>query len=263
MSQAELEKVFPRLLPLADYAPGDFEITPLAGFTNYNFRLQNPLQDWILRIPKPETDRFIDRHAEAHNQSLAFELGIAPQVSWRDSSGVTLTSTLSSAHALRASDFNSDKMLHTIVAPIQLLHLSQAGFNGRVDLKELLSRHFDRLSQTDQERLRPRLQQAERVLSLLETRDCAYVASHNDLVLDNLLLENERLWLIDWEYSAMASPYWDLATLCNAADLDFEQSRRLLQVYSAGGRQMDESILFDYRGLLKLLSDCRMAALAP
>lgn len=262
MSRAELEKVFPRLLPLKGYAPDDFKITPLAGFTNYNFRLQNRTQDWVLRIPKPETDGFIDRAAEAHNQSLAFELGIAPGVSWRDPSGITLTPTLGQGRALRAADFDDDAMLQKIIAPIQRLHRSSAVFRGRIDLKALLSQHFMRLNQAHQERFRTRLQQARRVLSLLETRDSPYVASHNDLVLDNMLLDNRQLWLIDWEYSAMASPYWDLATLCNAASLDFEQSRELLRLYCARGQQMDESILFDYRGLLKLLDDCWMAALA-
>jgi hypothetical protein len=60
----------------------------------------------------------------------------------------------------------------------------------------------------------------------------------------------------------MASPYWDLAILCNEAELDLEQSRFLLQAYCVDGPAMKESILFDYRGLLKLLSDCWMAALA-
>jgi hypothetical protein len=60
----------------------------------------------------------------------------------------------------------------------------------------------------------------------------------------------------------MASPYWDLATLCNAANLDLAQSQRLLRVYCAGRPLMEESVLFDYRELLKLLSDCWIAALA-
>ena len=262
MNQAEIEKVFSRLPPLTGFAPGDFEITPLAGLTNYNFRLQNRAHDWVLRIPKPDTSRFIDRDAEAHNQSLAFDLGIAPQVSWRDSKGTTLTPTLVSSRALSAVDFGNDKLLLAILAPIQQLHRSQLRFRGTLDLNDLLRRYFELLSQADQQRLGPRMQQAERVLSLLETRDNPYVASHNALILDNLLLDNERIWLIDWEFSAMASPYWDLATLCNAANLDLKQSQRLLRVYCAGAQPMDESVLFDYRGLLRLLSDCWMAAFA-
>lgn len=261
MNQSEIEAVFSRAPLLQDFAPVDFKITPLAGYTNLNFRLQNQRYDWVLRIPKAETSRFIDRAAEAYNQALACELGIAPGVDWRDSSGITLTSTLSSGRALRAVDFLDDNMLQAILRPIQRLHRSEFKFHGRVNLRKLLSRYFALLNQADQDRLMPRMQQAERVLSLLESRDSRHVASHNDLVLENLLLDKSRLWLIDWEYSAMASPYWDLATLCNSANLDLQQSRRLLHVYCAGERQMEESILFDYRGLLKLLSDCWMAAL--
>jgi len=96
---------------------------------------------------------------------------------------------------------------------------------------------------------------------LLDDRDHEYVPSHNDLVLENLLLDDGRTWLIDWEFSAMASPFWDLASLANAAGLDYAGSRELLRLYCAGGPQMEESLLFDYRNLLQLLSDCWMAAL--
>ena len=57
----------------------------------------------------------------------------------------------------------------------------------------------------------------------------------------------------------------DLVAAClpiEAAALDDAQSVALLQLYCAGGPQMEESLLFDYRNLLQLLSDCWMAALA-
>jgi len=235
MNKDVIQQVFSRAPELAGFTPDDFAITRLAGYTNQNFRLYNHQQDWVLRIPRAKTDRFIDREAEAHNQALASQLQIAPQVSWRDHEGITLTPTLSTSRALCAADFGN---------------------------QELLSNHFEILNEHDQQRLGPRLRQAERVLKLLRARDEAYVASHNDLVLDNLMFDNTCLWLIDWEYSAMASPYWDLATLCNAAKLDLAQSQSLLRTYCAGSRVMEESILFDYRELLKLLSDCWMAALA-
>jgi thiamine kinase-like enzyme len=262
MNKDFIQQVFSRAPELADFTPDDFAITRLAGYTNQNFRLYNHQQDWILRIPRAKTDRFIDREAEALNQTLASQLQIAPQVSWRDHEGITLTPTLSTSRALCAADFGNDTMLQIIVEPIQRLHRSGLSFRGKVNLQELLSNHFEILNEHDQQRLGPRLRQAERVLKLLRTRDAAYVASHNDLVLGNLMFDNTRLWLIDWEYSAMASPYWDLATLCNAAKLDLAQSQRLLRTYCAGSLVMEDSILFDYRELLKLLSDCWMAALA-
>jgi len=262
MKQKIIEGVFSRAAVLAGFTPADFTITPLAGYTNRNFHLHNHQHDWVLRIPRARTNGFIDRAAEAHNQTLAHQLQIAPRVFWRDSRGTTLTPTLSSSRELCAADFCDDAMLKIIVDPVRCLHRSGRKFRGRVNLQGLLESHFGMLSEHDQQRLEPRLRQAERVLKLLQTRDDAYVPSHNDLVLGNLMFDQSRLWLIDWEYSAMASPYWDLATLCNTANLDLQQSQRLLRVYCAGEPVMEESILFDYRGLLKLLSDCWMAALA-
>ena len=258
MKHESLEQVFAEAEVFDSTSPDDFTIIPLAGFTNENYRLFNAQHDWVLRIPRSETDNFIDREAEAHNQELAHRLNIAPQVVWRDSHGTTLTPTLKNSRALCAADFDNEVILPRILAPVQQLHRSGVSFQGRVNLQDLLRQHFDMLSESDQQNFAPRLGQAERVLKLLETEDTDYVASHNDLVLENLLLDDTRLWLIDWEYSAMASPYWDLATLCNTANLNLQQSQRLLQVYATDGLPMEESILFDYRGLLQLLTDCWM-----
>lgn len=262
MKQSELALIFTRIPLLAGLAPDDFRITPLAGYTNRNYRLQSSQQDWVLRIPRAATDGYIDRHAEAHNQQLAHDLELAPLPSWRDPHGTTLTVTLARSRNVIAADFASREMQQIIVAAMRRLHRSGCRFRGRVDLDQLLATHFERLDADQQNRFMPRLRQARRIVKLIATRDLEYVASHNDLVLENLLLDGARLWLIDWEYSAMASPYWDLATLCNAANLDLEQSQSVLQAYCAGAMQMEESLLFDYRGLLQLLSDCWMAALA-
>lgn len=258
----DLDWAFANIPLLESLRQKDFVITPLPGFTNRNYRLHNAGHDWVLRLPRPLTDRFIDRSAEAYNQALAQQLGLAPGVVWRNAAGVTLTPTLRASRNLCRRDFTDDESLRLTVLPLQLLHRSGLSFRGRDNLGELLANHYDLLDARQQQHYATRMAQARRVLSLLETSEEIWVPSHRDLVLENLLLTDQRLWFIDWEYSAMASPYWDLATLCNEANLDLEQSRRLLQAYCVGGAAMKESTLFDYRGLLKLLGDLWMAALA-
>lgn len=264
MTDAALDEVIAHI-PLLDGITSDqLSITRVAGFTNDNYRLSNEWMDWILRIPRPATDQFIDRDAEAHNQDLACELEIAPVVAWRNQQGVTLTPVLQGTRSLRHQDFASDDSLQRLLAVLRTLHRSQLLFRGRVDLKALLHQYFGLLKPGEQATMQPRLDQALLVLAGLEGKDSRLVPSHNDLVLENLLIDDhgDKVWLIDWEYSSMASPYWDLATLCNAADLDYQQSRKLMRIYCAGGSMLDESVLFDYRGLLKLLGDCWMATLA-
>ena len=260
--QLELQSIFADIPVFYGLGPKDFTITRLPGYTNRNYRLHNREHDWVLRLPRPSTDLFIDRAAEAHNQTVAHSLGLAPKVLWRNDAGITLTPTLSDSRNLRCADFASDQQLALIVKPLQQLHRSGQQFFGQADLGCTLKRHYDLLDVNQQRDYALRMAQAERTLSLLEVDDQAWVPSHRDPVLGNLLLTAERLWLIDWEYSAMASPYWDLAILCNEAGLDLQQSRRLLQAYCVGGPAMQESMLFDYRGLLKLLNDCWMSALA-
>ena len=261
MKPSELERAFATIDLLADYVPGDFTIRRLDGLTNLNFHLCNAAHDWVLRIPRAATNMHIDRAAEAHNQALAVDLGIAPEPIWRDSSGLMLTPTLCGSRPAGADDLAVSGRLESILEPVRRLHRSGAPFLGRVALGELLERYYALLSQAAKHRYRVGLERARRMLPLLEKRDYSRVPSHNDLVLSNLLLETERTWIIDWEFSAMASPYWDLATLCNAADLDEDASRLLLQVYCTEATAMEESLLFDYRDLLGLLDDCWMAAL--
>jgi len=262
VSQADFKQLFLRIPLFEGQTPEDFTITRLPGYTNRNYRLVNQRQDWVLRIPRPTTNRFIDRDAEAVNQANASDLGIAPRPVWRANSGVTLTPTLSASHSLTPRHLADSATLRKIVAPVSKLHRSGICFQGRVQLDQLLTRYYSLLSPQLQAKYRLRLQAARQLIPQLQDRDPAYVASHNDLVLENLLLEQDRVWLIDWEFSAMASPYWDLATICNAAGFNLQQSRQLLDAYCAGSVAMEESLLFDYRNLLQLLSDCWLAALA-
>ena len=258
----QLAWAFANIPTLQGFDVDDFSVSELPGLTNSNYRLHNRSHDWVLRLPRPQTDRFIDRGREAHNQNLAHHLGLAPQVAWRGENGVTLTPTLRNSRTLRKGDFANEEILRLVTDSLQRLHRGGERFAGGDDLGELLETHYRLLDSRQRDHFAARMKRAERVLAGLEDDEQERVPSHRDLVLENLLLEGERLQIIDWEYSAMASPYWDLATICNEAGLDPAQSRRLLRAYCADGPAMQESMLLDYREILKLFSDCWMAALA-
>ena len=58
----------------------------------------------------------------------------------------------------------------------------------------------------------------------------------------------------------MASPYWDLATICNSFELDCAQSRELLDNYLQHTAVKEFDTLMDYRYVLQVLSICWIAA---
>lgn len=260
--ETNITDAFSRVEPLLSYRPEDFEVTVLPGYTNHNYRLRGHGQDWVLRIPKADTNAYVDRRAEAHNQAQAAGLELAPTVTWRDDSGLSLTPTLP-GRALQSGDLTDPHSRRIVAVALSRLHTSELEFIGRVDLGELIPRYYRLTPPAVQGDLSTRWRQAQASLRWLDGHDLPPVASHNDLILENLLLNRDRLWLIDWEFSAMASPYWDLATLCNAAQLTPVQASLLMRDYCAQTAPLEESVLCVYRDLLQLLSDCWMAALVP
>ena len=228
MSIPELRDLFSRIPQLRDSRPEDFTISTLPGYTNHNLRLQTGETDWVLRIPKAETDIYIDRAAEACNQQQAVDLGLAPPAAWRDDTGLSLTQTLC-GRTLRVDDLDQPGCLEMVATVMGRLHRSVRFFEGQVNLAELIDRYYRLLPGNRQQEISIRLQKAAEQLGWLEDRDLPPVASHNDPVLENWLLDAERLWLLDWEFSAMASPYWDLAILSNAAQLSEDRAADLLQ----------------------------------
>lgn len=57
------------------------------------------------------------------------------------------------------------------------------------------------------------------------------VLSHNDLLAGNILDDDSRLWLLDWEYGGFNSPLFDLAGLASNNDLSPVQECWMLETY--------------------------------
>ncbi len=264
MNSVNWQSIFDQVPNLRGLDPADFKLTALPGLTNYNYRLRNQQHDWVLRLPRAETNPQINRIAEACNQSLAAGLGIAPEAIWRDPSGISLTPSLLPCRVLTSADFAGASTLGAIGELLRRLHGSKLKFQGMVAIDERIAHYFNLLPSAEQQRRTVAWREVQCILSRLVnddlTEDMAAVPSHNDLVLENLLIDQQQLWMIDWEYSSMASPYWDLATLCNAANLNQPQSAELLRRYCQNEVRMQESRLQDYRILLRFLSDCWMTA---
>ena len=155
---------------------------------------------------------------------------------------------------------DNESTLGELLKTICRLHKTNNKFLGAVDLADLLSRYYEQVPGHLQNQIEPGYRKAIAKLENLPDKEEMLVPSHNDLVLDNILIDAAgQIWLIDWEYSSMASPYWDLATLCNAAKLDQAQCAWLITEYGIHCPNLVPEILSDYRYMLDVLSTCWMA----
>jgi thiamine kinase-like enzyme len=57
------------------------------------------------------------------------------------------------------------------------------------------------------------------------------VLCHNDLLAGNLLVDGERIQIVDWEYAGMGDRYFDLGNLAVNNGLDAQAEERLLAAY--------------------------------
>ncbi len=256
-----LEIIFQQVPLLGKYHPRDFDINPLPGLSNHSWHLKNDEHDWVLRIPKQETNQYINRRYEAHNASIANSLGIAPNCVWRNESGLSLSVTVPDSCPMNPNDIDNRAILGKLLKTISRLHKSKNKFLGVVDLAKLLPRYYQQVPEHLQSQIESSYKLAMTKLEGLLHKEKILVPSHNDLVLENILIgATGQVWLIDWEYSSMASPYWDLATLSNAAKLDQTQCIWLLAEYGSHHLDLAPEILIDYRFVLGVLSTCWMAA---
>ena len=79
------------------------------------------------------------------------------------------------------------------------------------------------------------------------------VLCHNDLLPANLIWDDDRLWLIDWEYAGMGHPLFDLASVSAGASFTDDQELALLSSYRAENppRDLEEIRIFKTASLLR------------
>ncbi len=256
--------VIARIPDLANLPADNIEVRRLGGITNNNYRLIAVGLDCILRVPRQLTNQWINRENERHNLDIAVSSGLAPRYRYFDQTGIMLSDNLPHCSELSVQLLQKENRLTQLAKQLRRVHDCRPAFKGQVDLSALIKRYFYLMPPDQQQALADAYEEIKSLLpNPADTAQTRLVSSHNDLVLQNLLVQEDRLWFIDWEYSSLASPYWDLATICNELDLDKTAATEFLGVYCGGESGFDARQLDIYRTLLGFLSDCWLRAFHP
>jgi thiamine kinase-like enzyme len=59
-------------------------------------------------------------------------------------------------------------------------------------------------------------------------------ACHCDPLCENFLDTGKRMWIVDWEYSGMNDPLWDLGDLAVEGQFDTAQEEEMIAAYFEG-----------------------------
>jgi len=256
---ADVAAALARIPRFAGRALERLQAEPLASLTNRNYKLSLDGESYVLRIAGAGTEHYIDRAAEARNAGLAASIGIAPELLHLDpQSGLMLTRFIDGGTPLQAADLRRPGPLRDAAALLKQLHGSGLAFAGRMELFPKLDQYIALAARAGWPAgldLTAMRRGAEPAHVALERSAAPFVPSHVDPVAHNFVRARDgALYLIDWEYAAMAEPLWDLAAVAIEAELEAALEEVLLAAYFSAEAQRQCGRFALYKASLNLLA---------
>ncbi|WP_032122626.1 phosphocholine cytidylyltransferase/choline kinase family protein [Clostridium amazonitimonense] len=210
-------------------------IKPAGGMTNKNYKVIIKDESYVLRIPGTGTDDMINRIEENRNSVLASRLDIDTKVLYFDEvSGIKIAKFIENAETLTGESAKKEENMYLVTAILKKLHTSGLKFENRFDVFEKIEYYETLLKKVNGKNFEDYYEVKERVMNLqkvLEDLDVEILACHNDTVPENFVKGDDRIYLIDWEYSGMNDPMWDLAAHSIECDFSKSDEELFLNIY--------------------------------
>jgi thiamine kinase-like enzyme len=191
-----------------------------------------------LRIPGNGTETYINLRVEAVAARAAARAGVSPQVIATTDDGLMLTVAIENAATMTPESFNANPAaIARAGAALAALHRSGEKFDFRFELFSMIDDYLKILKAKNAsvpEGYPQALASAESVRRALNAQALPLVACHCDPLSENFLDTGERVWIVDWEYSGMNDPIWDVGDFAVEAQLTPENERVLRDSYFAG-----------------------------
>ncbi len=214
----------------------DCSVTRLGGLTNRVYRVDAGGRRVVVRLPGAGTEEYIDRKVEETNARAAHRAGVAPAVVLADpESGVLVTEAIEGIETMTPALFGTRAGSPGRAGEaLARLHRSGETFDFRFELFAMIEEYLRVLSTRDvtlPDGYRGVVETAAPVKAALEARPAALAPCHCDPLCENFLDDGERMWIVDWEYSGMNDPLWDVADLSVEAEMDAGQEAELVRGY--------------------------------
>ena len=209
-------------------------VEQLGGMTNQNYLVKTTNKQYIVKFFGKGTEKLINRQDEKYNLELLKDLGLDVKNYLFDiEAGIKVNEYIESAITL---DSTSIKTKFDKITPIlQTIHTSAKELRGEFapfeEIKKYESLIEEKIPYTNYEAVREEVFSLEKRLVDLgvDRKSC-----HIDLVPENFIESPQgRLYLIDWEYSSMNDPMWDLAALFLESEFTRQEEEAFLSHYES------------------------------
>ena len=229
---------------LAGLESKGLRIERLGGLTNLVFRIGDDHQAFCLRLPGDGTEEYINRRFEAQAAREAARAGVSPQVVYFDDSGIMVTEFIDQTVTMTPELFKTRPGSPGRAAQaFASLHQANLQFDFTFNLFDMIDDYLAILSDKTVDfpaGYHDVLKDAEVVRHALNAHSLPVTACHCDPLCENFLDTGQRMWIVDWEYSGMNDPLWDLGDLSVEAGFDQAQDEEMIQAYFSGEPSPDQ-----------------------
>ena len=223
----------------ADLAADAYRADRLGGLTNLVFRIDTGKYRYVLRIPGKGTEEYINRVVEIHNAGIAAQAGVSAEVIYADTaSGVMLTRHIDGIVTMTPDEFSRREGAAARAGrALKQMHEWPEAFEFRFELFSMIDEYLAILEERKAELPQGYadvVESAQPVRAALERNPVKLAPCHCDPLCENFLDSGQRMWIVDWEYSGMNDPLWDLGDLSVEAGFTAAQDMEMLQAYCGG-----------------------------
>jgi len=225
------------------------EIEPvIGGITNQNFIVTDGSIKYFVRIGDDIPEHLVFRSNEIQASKAASEIGICPQLLYNNKS----VQIFDYINGQTFDSIDIKKNLEDITNLIKKVHnqipnylVGQSVifwvFHVIKNYKKFLENH-----ESSYKNLLPDLiNKAVRLENISSPFEIVF--SHNDLLPANFIQDQEKIWLIDWEYAGFNTPLFDLGGLASNNDFTEDEERYLLENYFE--KKLSSELLIKYKAI--------------
>jgi thiamine kinase-like enzyme len=214
------------------------------GLTNYNYIMNINGTEYVIRQPGGMTNQMIDRKIEKVNNMIASDLGLNSECVYFDEfSGIKFSKYIHDSRNVAHSGPCHPTNIKAVSNLMKSIHSSPNHFPNTFDWQTELHKYEKIVKELNGDFFFDYVDLKKALFDFVNK----YMSStlslpcHNDTVPENFIVNGTgRAYLIDWEYSGMNDPSWDVAAYILESKLTEESIEYLIFEYYGQFPSQDE-----------------------
>ena len=196
-------------------------------------------EDYAVRVPGKGTEAYIRRNYEKYNSELTSQIGINPETLYfNEDTGLKIVKYIPKAETLNGKTGKREDNLILVASTFRKLHHSDSIMKDRFDVFEKITEYETILADLNGKLFDGHEEVKQQVLALedyYKSLNVKLTPCHNDPLAENFVKSGEdKMYLIDWEFSGMNDPLWDIAAYIIEAELSTAEETLFLIHYFDG-----------------------------